>query len=240
MDWVLEQQWEDYKNLAMAWGTSNRNANGQYLNFGDSGEAIRMGSGLFEQMEVAGTQYYTSFSLKMIENALTELVANSNLPMKDRVFVLRTGLRGATQFSKAVGDTVSGWTQFTVNADNLGIVQKTNNVIHPNALAAGYQFTEFRAPNGIIIKVEVDNFYDDPVSNKMQHPLGGPASSYRYDIMEIGTPDQPNIIKCEIEGQPEYRGIQAGMRNPFTGAMENNFMSTDEDKQLMSLSIEIY
>jgi len=43
MDWVLEQQWEDYKNLAMAWGTSNRNANGQYLNFGDSGEAIRMG-----------------------------------------------------------------------------------------------------------------------------------------------------------------------------------------------------
>lgn len=150
-------------------------------------------SGLFEQMEVAGTQYYTNFSLKMIENALTELVANSNLPMKDRVFVLRTGLRGATQFSKAVGDTVSGWTQFTVNADNLGIVQKTNNVIHPNALAAGYQFTEFRAPNGIIIKVEIDNFYDDPVSNKMQHPLGGPASSYRYDIMEIGTPDQPKL-----------------------------------------------
>jgi len=27
----------------------------------------------------------------------------------------------------------------------------------------------------------------------MQHPLGGPASSYRYDIMEIGTPDQPKL-----------------------------------------------
>ena len=39
-DWVLEKQWQDYKNLAMAWGTSNQNANGEYLNFGKSGEAI--------------------------------------------------------------------------------------------------------------------------------------------------------------------------------------------------------
>lgn len=39
-DYVLEKQWQDYKNLAMAWGTSNRNANGEYLNMGKSGEAI--------------------------------------------------------------------------------------------------------------------------------------------------------------------------------------------------------
>ena len=47
VDWTLEQQWGDYKNIAMAWGTSNRNANGEYLNFGKSGEVIRMGDGLF-------------------------------------------------------------------------------------------------------------------------------------------------------------------------------------------------
>ena len=28
-DWVLEQQWSDYKNIAIAWGTSNRNSNGK-------------------------------------------------------------------------------------------------------------------------------------------------------------------------------------------------------------------
>lgn len=32
----------------MAWGTSNQNANGEYLNFGKSGEAIRMGDGLYQ------------------------------------------------------------------------------------------------------------------------------------------------------------------------------------------------
>lgn len=46
VDWTFELQWGDYKNIAMAWGTSNRNANGEYLNFGKSGEVIRMGDGL--------------------------------------------------------------------------------------------------------------------------------------------------------------------------------------------------
>lgn len=228
VDWTFEKQWSDYKNIALAWGTSNRNTNGEYLNFGKSGEAIRMGDGLFAQMEVANTYYYNTFSLKMIEDALYELSANA-LDIKERVFVLRTGMRGASLFSKAVGDIVSGWTQFTVNADNLGIVQKTNNVQHQTSLAAGYQFTEFRAPNGVVLKIEVDKFYDDPVQNKIQHPLGGPASSYRFDIMDIGSMDQPNIFKCQIKGEPEYRGYQSGMRNPFTGAMSNDFMSHDED-----------
>lgn len=29
VDWNFEQQWQDYKNLAIAWGTSNRNNNGK-------------------------------------------------------------------------------------------------------------------------------------------------------------------------------------------------------------------
>lgn len=188
-----------------------------------------MGSGLFEQMEVANTNYYNHFSLKMIEDALTELVAASNISYKDRTFVLRTGMRGAALFSKAVGDMVSGWTQFVVNADQVGIVQKTNSQLHQNSLAAGYQFTEYRAPNGVTLKVEVDNFYDDVVQNKVEHPLGGPASSYRFDIMDMGSTDQPNIFKCAIKGNPEYRGYEAGMRNPFTGAYNNDYMSHDED-----------
>lgn len=43
VDWALENQWQDYKNIALAWGTSNRTANGEYLNIGKSGEVIRMG-----------------------------------------------------------------------------------------------------------------------------------------------------------------------------------------------------
>ena len=47
------------------------------------------------------------------------------------------------------------------------------------------------------------------------HPNGGPAMSYRYDIMNIGTMDQPNIFLCKIKGDTEYRGYQWGIRNPL-------------------------
>jgi hypothetical protein len=124
---------------------------------------------------------------------------------------------------------VNGWTQFTLNGDALKVVSRTSSELSPNALTAGFQFVEYMAPNGVRVKVEVDPYYDDPIRNKIQHPDGGPAFSYRYDIMDIGTMDQPNIFKCEVKGKSEYRGYQWGLRNPFTGAMDNDQMSFDED-----------
>lgn len=57
--------------------------------------------------------------------------------------------------------------------------------------------------------------------------------SYRYDIFDIGSMDQPNIQLCRIKGQNEYRGYQWGLRNPYTGQMGNNFMSFDEDSAVI-------
>lgn len=112
-------------------------------------------------MEVANTTYYNDFSLKLIEDALYDLCYNRP-DAENRTIVIRTGMKGAEQFSKAVNDTVSGWTNLTINADNLGMVRKTTGW-HPNSLAAGYQFTEYRTASGLNIKVEIDKFYDDPV-----------------------------------------------------------------------------
>ena len=228
VDWVFEQEFSDEKNKAMLFGRSNRTKNGEYMNIGKSGSTIQTGMGLYEQMEAGNVQYYNTFSLKLIEEALFSL-STTKLGFKDRLFVLRTGERGASQFHKAVLNTVSGWTAFTYNGDALKIIEKTNSNLHSNALSAGFQFVEFKGPNGVRLKVEVDPYYDDPVRNKIQHPNGGPAFSYRYDIMEIGTPEQANIFKCKIKGQDEVKGYQWGLRNPFTGQMNNPHMSFDED-----------
>ena len=83
------------------------------------------------------------------------------------------------------------------------------------------------------MSLDVDPFYDDPVRNKILHPEGGPAFSYRFDIWYIGTMDQPNIQKCKIKGQEEFRGYQWGFRNPFTGQMGNPNMSYDEDSAVI-------
>ena len=76
-------------------------------------------------------------------------------------------------------------------------------------MAAGFQFTEFSAPNGVTVKLEVDNWYDDPVRNKILDANGHPAMSSRFDIMYIGTMDQPNVFKCQLKNNPEMRGLRA-------------------------------
>lgn len=232
VDWEVEKQFSDAKNNAMAFSTSNRNSNGEYLNFGKSGEAIRMGMGLFEQMEAASAVYYNDFSIELLEDLLYELSA-SKLDLKDRYFIINTGERGAIQFHKAILKTVSGWTQFVLDNSSLRVVEKTQSNLHSNALSAGFQFVEYKAPNGVRVKVNVIPMYDDPVRNKIQHPDGGPAFSYRYDIMDIGTMDQPNIFKCKIKGQNELRGYQWGLRNPFTGQVNNMNMSYSEDSAVI-------
>ena len=71
--------------------------------------------------------------------------------------------------------------------------------------------------------------YDDEVRNKIQHPDGGVAESYRYDILYIGSAEQPNIQLARIKGQDEIRGYLWGLRNPFTGQVNNFNMANDED-----------
>ena len=235
VDYELECQFSDYKNNALAFGKSNRNRNGEYTNIGKSGGVIKTGAGLYEQMEVANTYFYNDFSLKLIEDALYELSASKlGMNKNERYFLIKTGERGAIKFHKEILQTISGWTAFQINGDNLGIVERTQSQLHTTALSAGFQFVEYKAPNNVRVKIDVDPYYDDPVRNKVQHPLGGPAFSYRYDIMDIGTMDQPNIFKCTVKGQPEMRGYQWGpFRNPFTGQMNNPYASYDEDSAVI-------
>lgn len=230
VEWEAEAQFADYKNWALAFGRSNRNANGEYKNIGKSGNVIKSGDGLFAQMEVANTHYYNSFSIKLLENILFEL-STAKLGLGDRMFVIKTGERGAALFHKAVLNEVSGWNKFEI--EGFRAVEKTSSELHGNALKAGFQFVEYMAPNGVRVKIEVDPFYDDPVRNKIRHPQGGVAMSYRFDIMDLGTADQTNIFKCGVKGQSEYRGYQWGFRNPYTGQMNNEQMSFDEDSAVM-------
>lgn len=234
VEWQFEQEWSDEKNSALMFGTSNRNSNGEYHNIGKSGEVIRMGDGLLAQMKYGNTFYYNDFSLKMLEDALYELSA-AKLDFGERTFVIRTGEQGAILFHNAVRNSLSGWQEFQINADQLGMLTKTKSPLHKNAMAAtGMQFTEFSAPNGVTVKLEVDSFYDDPVRNKVLDSNGHPAMSSRFDIMYIGTMDQPNIFKCALKGHPEFRGFQWGpFANPFTGDTNNMSASFDEDAAVM-------
>lgn len=230
----LERQFSDYKNNALAFGVSTRNDNGEYMNFGKSGNAIQYGDGLFKQLEVSNTIYYNKFSLPLIEEAIMAL-SSSKLDFDQRVFVMKTGELGATLFHKAVLQEVSGWQAYQTS-NNPASVEKTTSPVHSNALSAGFQFTEYKAPNGVIIKLDVDPSYDDHVMHKIKYPgTNSPAFSARMDIFYLGDKSDPNIFKVGVEGVPETRSIVAGIRDPFTGKFSNYTAAHDEDSAEMHL-----
>lgn len=229
-DWLVEEEFSLYKNKFLMYGKTNRTSDGQYHNSDVSGRKIRIGSGIREQMEQSNTHFYNEFSIELLEEILFGL-SEGKLGFDNRVFIMRTGERGAAEFHKAVLNHTSGWsTNVAVPGTNPATVMKVDSPLNKNAFSAGFQFTEYIAPNGVTVKIEVDDFYDDKVRNTIRIPGSkGVAESYRFDIFYIGTLDAPNIQKVEVKGKHEIRGYQWGFRNPFTGAVNNGNMGTLED-----------
>ena len=230
VEWEAEQQFSEDKNYCLVYGRSNRTGNGEYYNFGKSGNILQTGAGIREQQSYGNTYYYNDFSLKLIEDCLFELLTGV-VDFRNRAVVLETGERGALLFHKAVLDYTSGWQAFNyLRAEAPAVIHKTSSEMHSNALSAGFQFVEFKAPMGVTVTVKVNPFYDDQVMNKVPHPMGGVANSYRFDLYYLGSPTEPNIQLARIKGKEEVRGYQWGLINPFTGQMGNENMSFDEDK----------
>lgn len=216
--WQFEQAVSKVKSRTIFFGKTNRDENGRFLNFGKSNITIKAGSGIREQMEVSNTVYYNNFSLRIITDMLTELSEGKldiNYSSGQRKFMIKTGERGAVQFHEGVTAEAQGWVSLSNN--NPAVIQSTSSNLHPTSFKGGFQFTEWIAPNGVHVIIDVDPMYDDKVRNKLLHPNGGVAESYRYDIFYIGESQEPNIQKVMARGEEELRGFQSGIRDPFTG-----------------------
>jgi hypothetical protein len=233
-DWLVEQEFAEYKNKALAFGTTNVDETGESTNYGKSGRMLQFGPGLRQQQDQSNVIYYNSFNLDLLESILTQLSYNK-LGINDREFVINTGQGGASLFHKAVLDTVSGWQTYGIfDNTNINSVQKVQSNLHTNSLSAGFQFTQYLAPNGIKVRIELNDMYDDPVRNKILMPgTQQPAESFRMDIMYMGSAADPNVQKLMYskfsKNGGEIKGYSSGFRNPFTNETNVQYMSTDED-----------
>lgn len=229
--WKIEETWSEYKNNALDRGVTTKMENGEYSNFGLSGLANRQGSGFRQQIEAGNMQYYTKFSIGLVEDALYGISAGK-LDFSKRKFVMRTGERGAILFSREAKKEMSGWIPlYSVNAPSYITKGPETSFTNGNAATiADLQVTKWLSANGLEVTVMVDSSKDDIQTNKIMHPNGGTAESYRFDIFYAADEEQPNIQKCTVKGQPELRGYQWGpFSNPFTGEFNNSSASFDED-----------
>jgi hypothetical protein len=230
--WQFEKALSKVKSRTLMFGKTNRDENGRFLNKGESNIEIKAGSGIREQSDVSNVQTYNKFTLRQLDDMLAEL-CEGKLDFGQRKFMLRTGERGAAQLNRAIKADVSGWMPLGFDNTGTNAIQKTSSKFHDNAYSAGFQFTEWKAPNNIHVMIEVDPMYDDKVRNKILHPEGGVLESYRYDILYIGDMEEPNIQKIKVKGDDELRGYKAGIRDPFTGR-RGGVMNHMEDSATMT------
>ena len=231
-EYTFEKTWREYKNNLYAYAASNRNEYGEYMNFGKSGEVIRIGDGLYNQLRRGNTHYYNHFSLNLLEDVMMKISVDK-LEENQRQFTIATGEFGRMDFSKAVQWATAGWTPYVYNGDQLSVIKKNAGL--NSYTATQPQFTGYIGPNGFKVDVITMAHYDDPVNNKIDYPGGkGKAMSHRYDIWLETTGGKSNIFKAGIKGQPtEARSIQWGIRDPYTGRWGNPYMSFPDDKAVI-------
>jgi hypothetical protein len=232
-DFILEYEFMEEKVRGMYYGRTNRDAQGRSYMLGPSQNEIKIGAGLREMMEMANTFYYSTFSLKTLEDALLTL-CEGKLGRDQRVFMIRTGERGAKQFSEQARAEATAWTPIFDQTS----IRKVASNLHSQARTGGFQFTEWEFSNSIRVIIEVDSSYSDQVRNKIPHPDGGKAESYRYDIFDIGTVQGlPNMQKAYVKGSEYIRGIEEGLRSPFSADSGTNYNKMANRKDAWTLTL---
>lgn len=244
--WKIEETWSEYKNNALDRGVSTRMENGEYSNFGLSGLPNEQGAGFRQQQAQGNMMYYNKFTIGLVEDALYGISAGK-LDFNKRKFVLRTGERGAILFSKEAKKEMSGWIPlYSASTPSYMSKGPETNFTNGNAATiADFQITRWLSANGLEVTVMIDSSKDDLMTNKIMHPMGGTAESYRFDIFYAADEEQPNVQKCVVKGLPELRGYQWGpFSNPFTGETNNSSASYDEDSAVVhykaTLGLVIY
>ena len=207
LDWDFMVQFRKETARLLAYGRSNKSDSGTYGNRGDSGYEIRSGAGLYEQIAPANIFYYNTFSLDWLTEVAMGLSVGK-LPEDSRNLVLSTGEYGMYQFHKAAEAKSSSWTP-NFSQDRISI--------SGNKMTYSGQFLEYRTVNGITFTLMHDPMKDDPIRNKLYHPDGGLAESYKMDILDFGTANgEANIKKVAIKGDEEIFKYIPGMRDPYS------------------------
>lgn len=207
LGWDFYTQFERDKARLVMYGKSNKLTDGTYGHKGESGNVIRAGFGLYDQMEYGNILTYSTFSLDMLTDFAMDMSVGK-LPEDKREFVISTGEYGAYQFHQ---DAVNKASSFTYLQSDVNIKTMDGRL----TLDEG-QFMNYVSVNGIKFKLMIDPMKDG-YPNTKRHPNGGLASSRIYDIFDVGTTNgESNIAKVSVQDEEEFFGYLPGLRDPFS------------------------
>ena len=216
---------------------------------GSGRRSVRVNTGFYEQMRNGNRVQYTTLSLALIEETLSNLFYNSGIPFEQRRTRIMLGTGAMIEISKLLADDFKNTNPFLVNAGDVkGYL--TGNAMN---LGYGYRFTSKRFPVAGEVIFEYNPALDNRY-NRVQDGLIGefPLESYTLMIMDItdgsvsnaagkpanveyrvedGFNNSSNIVLIKPDGFGDtYWGYEVGTQHPLgANAMKGMYSSSQRD-----------
>jgi len=175
---------------------------------GTNGRPVYIGAGLRQQISPANRRYYTTLTLDILDDFLSDLSFNIR-GFGERKFVGLSGEMGLRELDRVLREKASGYTLI----DTKFVTGSGQN------LTLGGQFTTYKGLNGVEFTLKHFPLYDDTVLNRKLHPITGrPLESYRITILNIGLANgQANIMKVERKDRGFVAWTNGGSVLPGAG-----------------------
>ena len=215
-DLVAHHQCEEMFARMCLYGKKNWTADHKYLNKDDSTKyAIESGAGFFSQIAPSNVHRYNSYDIDWHLELLLDM-GIGKIERGKRVIHLLTGEFGAIEISKAI-QAKSGTTVQIVSDKFLTGNTASGSIGGKNTkMAMEPQYNVYQWYNGVEIRVEILDFFDDDVYFPQRHPDGlGVTESHRILALDYG--EDAGIYRVKPKGVDDYNWAYIpGMRDPFS------------------------
>ena len=220
-EWIALRQWYERIDRQTVYSKYN-SQDGITTLSGSNGRPVYIGAGLLQQIAPSNRRYYTVLTLELMDNFLSDLSYNIK-GFGDRKFLMLTGEMGMREFDRVLREKASAYTL----VDSKFISGSGQELI------LGGQFMTYKGLNGIELTIKHFPIYDNPVYNRLLHPVSGkPVESYRMSFFDVSTRDgEPNLQKVVRKGRELVMGTTAGLVRPGQGFSKSigNLMSNAKD-----------
>lgn len=207
-EWIALRQWYERIDRWTMYSKYNTSLDGTTILSGTNGRPVYIGAGLLQQIAPSNRKYYTYLTLELLDQFLSDLSYNIK-GFGERKFLMLTGEMGMREFDRVLREKASAFT----------LVDSKFISGSGQELTLQGQFTTYKGLNGIELSLKHFPIYDNPVYNRLLHPVSGkPIESYRMTFIDISTRDgEPNLQKVVRKGREMVMWHTGGALIPGQG-----------------------
>lgn len=211
-DYQKMLMWQQQIEYFRWYGTNNMTPDGEVNLPGANGRAVRVGSGVLEQISNSNKRGYTNLTTDIFNEFLTDLLLASK-DAENKKLIMFTGAGGIQQFNDAINTTYN----------NLQILDTT--FVSKNGMGMTFDNQNWTTYKGILnteLTVVHHPLYDDRTKHLKKHPdTGLPLESYRMTFLDFSDyAGEPNISLVTKGSDGKNRAMEmwytAGSTDPYS------------------------